>query len=29
MQQIFRTTFGAKEVSPTLPDWLMGSWAPC
>ena len=28
MQQIFRTTFGAKEVSPTLPDWLMGSWAP-
>ncbi|MBU0587712.1 MAG: urea ABC transporter permease subunit UrtB [Gammaproteobacteria bacterium] len=28
MQQIFRTAFGAKEVSPTLPDWLMGSWAP-
>ena len=28
MQQIFRTVFGAKEVSPTLPDWLMGSWAP-
>ncbi|MCR5867850.1 MULTISPECIES: urea ABC transporter permease subunit UrtB [Aquincola] len=28
MQQIFRSTFGAKEVSPTLPDWLMGSWAP-
>jgi urea transport system permease protein len=25
MQQIFRSTFGAKEVSPTLPDWLMGS----
>ncbi|MFM8900678.1 MAG: urea ABC transporter permease subunit UrtB [Burkholderiales bacterium] len=28
MQQIFRSSFGAKEVSPTLPDWLMGSWAP-
>jgi len=28
MQQIFRSAFGAKEVSPTLPDWLMGSWAP-
>jgi urea transport system permease protein len=28
MQQIFRSTFGAKEVSPTLPEWLLGSWAP-
>jgi urea transport system permease protein len=28
MQQTFRSTFGAKEVSPTLPNWLMGSWAP-
>src|SRR5512139_1247845 len=28
MQQIFRSTFGAKEVSPTLPDWLLGSWMP-
>ncbi|MCA2925847.1 MAG: urea ABC transporter permease subunit UrtB [Burkholderiales bacterium] len=28
MQQIFRSTFGAKEVSPTLPEWLMGSWSP-
>ncbi|AWI79184.1 urea ABC transporter permease subunit UrtB [Parazoarcus communis] len=28
MQQLFRSTFGPKEVSPTLPDWLMGSWAP-
>jgi urea transport system permease protein len=28
MQQMFRSIFGAKEVSPTLPDWLMGSWAP-
>ncbi|MEI7445724.1 MAG: urea ABC transporter permease subunit UrtB [Burkholderiales bacterium] len=28
LQQAFRSTFGPKEVSPTLPDWLMGSWAP-
>jgi urea transport system permease protein len=28
MQQVFRSTFGAKEVSATLPDWLMGSWSP-
>jgi urea transport system permease protein len=28
MQQMFRSIFGAKEVSPTLPEWLMGSWAP-
>ena len=28
MQQIFRTFIGPKEVSPTLPDWLLGSWAP-
>jgi urea transport system permease protein len=28
MQQIFRSTFGAKEVSATLPDWLMGSMKP-
>ena len=28
MQQIFRTVFGAREVSATLPDWLMGSWKP-
>ena len=28
LQQVFRSTFGPKEVSPTLPDWLMGSWAP-
>lgn len=28
MQQAFRSIFGPKEVSPTLPDWLMGSWAP-
>lgn len=28
MQQIFRSVFGPKEVSPTLPEWLMGSYAP-
>ena len=28
MQQIFRSTFGAKEVSATLPEWLLGSFAP-
>jgi len=27
MQQIFRSSFGAKEVSATLPDWLLGSYA--
>ncbi len=28
IQQCFRTFIGPKEVSPTLPDWLLGSWAP-
>ncbi|GAA6133918.1 urea ABC transporter permease subunit UrtB [Oceaniserpentilla sp. 4NH20-0058] len=28
MQQTFRSVFGAREVSPTLPDWLMGSVQP-
>jgi urea transport system permease protein len=28
LQQSFRTFIGPKEVSPTLPEWLMGSWAP-
>jgi len=28
MQQGFRLTFGAREVTPTLPDWLMGSLKP-
>jgi len=28
MQQTFRSAFGAREVSPTLPDWLMGSVQP-
>lgn len=26
MQQFFRSAFGAREVSATLPDWLMGAW---
>lgn len=25
MQQILRSTFGAREVSPALPEWLLGS----
>lgn len=28
IQQMFRSFIGPKEVSPTLPDWLLGSWAP-
>src|SRR5205823_12193458 len=28
MQQAFRSTFGAREVTPTLPEWLMGSFKP-
>lgn len=28
MQQAFRSIFGAREVTPTLPDWLMGSFQP-
>ena len=28
LQQCFRSFISPKEVSPTLPDWLMGSWAP-
>lgn len=28
LQQVFRTGIGPKEVGPTLPDWLLGSWAP-
>jgi len=28
MQQAFRSTFGAREVSATLPGWLMGSLKP-
>src|SRR5262249_12630899 len=28
MQQIFRSVFGAREVSAVLPEWLMGSVQP-
>ena len=28
IQQLFRSGIGPKEVSPTLPEWLMGSWSP-
>jgi urea transport system permease protein len=28
MQQIFRSTFGAKEVSAELPEWMLGSFNP-
>jgi|TARA_B110000902_G_scaffold188790_1_gene213712 urea transport system permease protein len=28
MQQSFRSLFGAREVSPTLPEWLLGSYQP-
>ncbi|HEY0294068.1 MAG TPA: urea ABC transporter permease subunit UrtB [Bordetella sp.] len=28
MQQALRSIFGPREVSPTLPDWLMGSVQP-
>ena len=28
MQQVFRSAFGAREVSATLPNWLMGSLKP-
>lgn len=28
MQQAFRSTFGAREVSVRLPEWLQGSYQP-
>lgn len=28
IQQMFRSFIGPKEVSPTLPEWLLGSWSP-
>ncbi|WP_027014450.1 urea ABC transporter permease subunit UrtB [Comamonas composti] len=28
LQQCFRSLIGPKEVSPVLPEWLLGSWAP-
>ncbi|MGY8687498.1 MAG: ABC transporter permease subunit, partial [Verrucomicrobiales bacterium] len=27
MQQCFRTFIGAREMSATLPEWLIGSWS--
>lgn len=26
LQQVYRSSFGAREVSATLPEWLMGSY---
>jgi urea transport system permease protein len=28
LQQMFRSAFGAREVSPELPEWIMGSMQP-
>ncbi|VFR68129.1 Urea ABC transporter, permease protein UrtB [plant metagenome] len=28
LQQTLRSLFGPREVSPEMPDWLMGSWQP-
>jgi len=28
LQQIYRSSFGAREVGITAPDWLMGSYQP-
>jgi urea transport system permease protein len=28
LQQVFRSSFGAREVSATLPNWLLGSVKP-
>ena len=28
IQQSLRSLFGPREVSPELPEWLMGSWQP-
>lgn len=27
LQQVYRSSFGAREVSATLPEWLMGSYS--
>ncbi len=27
-QKTYRSIFGAREVTPTLPEWLMGSYSP-
>jgi len=28
LQQLYRSVFGAREVSAEMPEWLMGSWSP-
>lgn len=28
LQQLFRSVFGAREVSAEMPAWIMGSWSP-
>jgi urea transport system permease protein len=28
LQQTLRSTFGAREDSATMPEWLLGSWSP-
>ncbi|TLX80814.1 urea ABC transporter permease subunit UrtB [Pseudomonas nicosulfuronedens] len=28
LQQLFRSVFGAREVSAEMPEWVMGSWSP-
>jgi urea transport system permease protein len=28
LQQTLRSLFGPREVSPEMPEWLMGSWQP-
>lgn len=28
LQQCFRSFIGPKEVSPPVPDWMLGSWSP-
>lgn len=28
MQQCFRTFIGAREMSASLPEWLLGAWTP-
>ncbi|SDI68910.1 urea ABC transporter permease subunit UrtB [Pseudomonas panipatensis] len=28
LQQLFRSVFGAREVSAEMPVWIMGSWSP-
>lgn len=28
LQQLYRSVFGAREVSAEMPEWIMGSWSP-